>query len=71
MYCEYKIEDGKLWRKTSPDKPWEVVDVAQSDAAAAVEVLMRMHPMERETVFNLFCVHCGDANPQCTCMRDD
>jgi hypothetical protein len=68
MFYEEKIINGVLHYRTSPNGQWQP---SKSNKAAAINALMLLSDEERIEVFRGFCVHCGDKNPQCVCMKDE
>ena len=68
MFYEERIINGVLHSRTTPNGEWQP---SKSNKASAVNALMLLSDEERIEVFGAFCVHCGDKNPRCVCMKDE
>lgn len=68
MYYEEQFIDGVLCYRTSPSCEWSRVT---SKKGLAANLLFELTDDERESVFGLFCKHCGAKDTRCQCWNDE
>jgi heterodisulfide reductase subunit C len=61
-------EPDRIW--DSENQKW-VYPVREEIKAAAIEAMKQLLDDERVEVMAQFCMHCGNDDPECVCMKND